>query len=168
MDTGSIGLALCLFGGDMTKDGMEPLTIVMSFDVDQQFMANGIPLWVACLVHEFDFGCAKAAFHRGFDALISVEWLSRAKTMVVERHIPGSCLVQCHGISAAGYYPWRGRPESPPQDDQSRSTWRDPSAPFGPTRPLWRAKNPVSLRGKGHKPSRGRIEREPSVRIDVV
>ncbi len=41
---------------------MEPLTIVVSFDVDD--VPGGIPGWVASLVHEFGFQSAEAAFHR--------------------------------------------------------------------------------------------------------
>jgi hypothetical protein len=36
VDTGLYGLALCLFGGDIPEGGMEPLTIVISFDVGEQ------------------------------------------------------------------------------------------------------------------------------------
>jgi hypothetical protein len=34
---------------------MEPLTIVVSFDVGEQVVPGGIPVWVASLVHEFSF-----------------------------------------------------------------------------------------------------------------
>ena len=34
---------------------MEPLTIVVSFDVGEQVEPGGIPGWVASLVHEFGF-----------------------------------------------------------------------------------------------------------------
>ena len=60
-----------MFGGDIPEGGMEPLTIIISFDVDEQFVAGGIPRWVACLVHEFGFDRAKAAFHRGIVPAIS-------------------------------------------------------------------------------------------------
>ena len=43
VDTGLSGLALCLFGGDIPEGGMEPLTIVVSFDVDEQVVPGGIP-----------------------------------------------------------------------------------------------------------------------------
>ena len=64
VDTGLSGLALCLFGGDIPEGGMEPLAIVVSFDVDEQVVPGGIPGWVASLVHEFGFQSAEAAFHR--------------------------------------------------------------------------------------------------------
>jgi hypothetical protein len=40
-DTGLSGLALCLFGGDIPEGGMEPLTIVVSFDVGEQVVPGG-------------------------------------------------------------------------------------------------------------------------------
>src|SRR6202162_1307933 len=43
---------------------MEPLTIVVSFDVGEQVVPCGIPGSVASLVHEFGFQSAEAAFHR--------------------------------------------------------------------------------------------------------
>ena len=64
VDTGLSGLALCLFGGDIPEGGMEPLTIVVSFDVGEQVVPGGIPGFVASLVHEFGFQSAEAAFHR--------------------------------------------------------------------------------------------------------
>ena len=42
---------------------MEPLTIVISFDVGEQVVPGSIPGWVASLVHEFGFDRTKAAFH---------------------------------------------------------------------------------------------------------
>ena len=43
---------------------MEPLTIVISFDVGEQVVPGLIPCFVANLMHEFGFDRAKAAFHR--------------------------------------------------------------------------------------------------------
>jgi hypothetical protein len=60
VDTGLSGLAFRLFGGDIPESGMEPLTIVVSFDVGEQVVPGGIPVWVASLVHEFSFQCAEA------------------------------------------------------------------------------------------------------------
>jgi hypothetical protein len=40
---------------------MEPLTIVVSFDVGEQVVSGGIPGWVASLVHEFGFQSAEAS-----------------------------------------------------------------------------------------------------------
>ncbi len=57
-------MALCLFGGDIPEGGMEPLMIVVSFDVGEQVVPGGIPGCVASLVHEFNFQSADAAFHR--------------------------------------------------------------------------------------------------------
>src|SRR6202035_5123630 len=55
VDTGLSGLALCLFGGDIPEGRMEPLTIVVSFDVGEQVVPGGIAGFVASLVHEFSF-----------------------------------------------------------------------------------------------------------------
>jgi hypothetical protein len=66
---------------------MDPLTIVVSFDVGEQVMPGSIPGWITSLVHEFGFDRAKAAFHRGIDAPISVKWLSKSKATIVERRI---------------------------------------------------------------------------------
>jgi hypothetical protein len=64
VDTGLSGSAFCLFGRDIPENGMEPLTIVVSFDVDEQIVPGGILVWVASLMHEFSFQSAEAAFHR--------------------------------------------------------------------------------------------------------
>jgi hypothetical protein len=53
VDSGLSGLALCLFGGHIPEGGIEPLTIVVSFDAGEQVAPGGIPGWVASLVHEF-------------------------------------------------------------------------------------------------------------------
>ena len=50
---------------------MEPLTIVISFDVGEQVMPGSIPGWITSLVHEFGFD-PKAAFHRGIVPTISL------------------------------------------------------------------------------------------------
>jgi hypothetical protein len=63
VEIGLSGLALCLFGGDIPKSGMKPLTIVVSFDVGEQGLPGGIPGWVASQVHEFGFQSAEATFH---------------------------------------------------------------------------------------------------------
>jgi hypothetical protein len=41
LDTGLGGLALCLFRGDIPHGGMEPLTVVVSFDVGEQGVPGG-------------------------------------------------------------------------------------------------------------------------------
>jgi hypothetical protein len=69
---GSSGLALCLFGGDIPKGGMKPLTIVISFDVSEQIVPGSLLVRVASLMHEFGFDRAKAAFHRGIVPTISL------------------------------------------------------------------------------------------------
>ena len=66
---------------------MEPLTIIISFDVGEQVMPGSLPGWIASVVHKFGFERAKAAFHRGIDAPISVKWLSKSKAPIVERRI---------------------------------------------------------------------------------
>ena len=42
---------------------MKPLTIVISFDVNEQIVPGSLPGRVASLMHEFGFDRAKAAFH---------------------------------------------------------------------------------------------------------
>src|SRR5450631_1226925 len=51
---------------------MEPLTIIVSFDVGEQVVPGGIPVWVASLVHEFSFQSTEAAFHRCIVPAISL------------------------------------------------------------------------------------------------
>ena len=51
---------------------MEPLTIVISFDVGEQVVSRSIPGWIASLVHKLGFDRAKAAFHRGVVPTISL------------------------------------------------------------------------------------------------
>ena len=51
MDTGLSGVAFCLFGGDIPESGMEPLTIVVSFDVSEQIVPGSLPGRVASLMH---------------------------------------------------------------------------------------------------------------------
>jgi hypothetical protein len=50
---------------------VEPLTIVVTFDVGKQVTPGSIPDFVASLVHEFGFDRVKAAFHRGIVPTIS-------------------------------------------------------------------------------------------------
>jgi hypothetical protein len=51
---------------------MEPLTIVVSFDVGEQVVPGGIAGFVASLVHEFSFPSAEATFHRCIVPAISL------------------------------------------------------------------------------------------------
>ena len=51
---------------------MKPLTIVISFDVNERVMPGSFPGWIANEVHEFGFDRAKAAFHRGVVPTISL------------------------------------------------------------------------------------------------
>ena len=44
---------------------MKPLTIAISFDVNEQIVPGSLPGRAASLMHEFGFDRAKAAFHRG-------------------------------------------------------------------------------------------------------
>jgi hypothetical protein len=50
---------------------MEPLTIVVAFDVGEQVTPGSIPGFVASLVHEVGFDRAKAALHRSIVPTIS-------------------------------------------------------------------------------------------------
>jgi hypothetical protein len=51
---------------------MKPLTIVISFDVNEQIVPGSLPSRVASLMHEFGFDRAKAAFHPGIVPTISL------------------------------------------------------------------------------------------------
>jgi hypothetical protein len=65
-------LALCLFGGDIPDGGMEPLTIVVSFDVGEQVALGSIACWIADLVNKFGFHGSKVALHGGIVPAISL------------------------------------------------------------------------------------------------
>jgi transposase len=61
------------------------------------------------------------------------------------RDIPGSCPVRCHG-RLYGRVLCLARPaRKSAQGGQSCSARRDPAPPSGPSRALWRAKNPCGL-----------------------
>jgi hypothetical protein len=66
---------------------MNPLTIVVSFDVGEQVVPGRIPGFVASLVHEFSFQSAEATFLWCVDAPISVKWFSGVKSTIVEHRI---------------------------------------------------------------------------------
>jgi hypothetical protein len=44
VDTGLGGHCLCLIGGDVADGGVDPLTIVIAFDVGKQVAPSGIPI----------------------------------------------------------------------------------------------------------------------------
>ena len=50
--------------GDISEGGIEPLTIVVSFDIGEQLSFRYFPRGKTGLVHEFGFQSAEAAFHR--------------------------------------------------------------------------------------------------------
>src|SRR3984893_15699431 len=95
---------------------MEPLTIVVSFDVGEQVVPGGIPGFVASLVHEFSFQSAEATFHRSIVPTISLpahglNHPGRAENLAV---IGGGVLAAAIGMMdqraaafAAGW-PWSG------------------------------------------------------------
>ena len=58
MDTGSSGLAFCLFRGDRAEIGVEPLTIVISFDAGKQAVPGSVPGWTTGFMHELGFNRA--------------------------------------------------------------------------------------------------------------
>jgi hypothetical protein len=72
VDTGLSGLALRLFGGDVPEGGMEPLTIVVSFDVGEQVALGSIACWIADLVNKFGFHGSKVALHGALSPAISL------------------------------------------------------------------------------------------------
>src|SRR5580765_1642815 len=63
MDTGLCGFRLCLLGGDVADGGMDPLTIVVAFDIAEQVTPRGSPIGVFTLVDEFGFQRAEEALH---------------------------------------------------------------------------------------------------------
>jgi len=64
MDTGLCGLELCLFGGDLPEDGVQPLTVIISFDIGEQVASGGLAANVMRLVDEFGFQGMEPALHR--------------------------------------------------------------------------------------------------------
>jgi hypothetical protein len=63
MDTGLCGFRLCLLGGDIADGGVDPLTIVVAFDIAEQVTPRGIPLGGLMLVDEFGFQRAEEALY---------------------------------------------------------------------------------------------------------
>jgi len=57
------GFRLCLFGGDIADGGMDPLTIVVAFDIGEQVASRGIPIGIFALVDEFGFQRAEETLH---------------------------------------------------------------------------------------------------------
>ena len=64
MDTGLGGHCLCLIGGDVADGRVDPLTIVIAFDVGKQVAPSGIPIEIFAVMDEFGFQRAEEALHR--------------------------------------------------------------------------------------------------------
>ena len=78
---------------------MKPLTIVISFDVNEQIAPCGLPGPVASLMHEFGFDRAKAAFHRGI-ALRRL--LHRASLDGASNRLRPTISLPAHGLDHPG------------------------------------------------------------------
>ena len=50
MDTGLCGFRLCLLWGDVADGGVDPRTIVIAFDISEQFAPRGIAIGVFAVV----------------------------------------------------------------------------------------------------------------------
>lgn len=50
--------------GDVADSGVDPLTVVVAFDIGEQVTPRGIPIGVFVLVNEFGFEGAEKALHR--------------------------------------------------------------------------------------------------------
>ena len=64
VDTGLRGFRLGLLWGEIADGGMDPLTIVVAFDIGEQVATGGIPIGVFALVNEFGFQGAEETLHR--------------------------------------------------------------------------------------------------------
>src|SRR5258708_24885314 len=71
MDTGLCGFRLCLLWGDVADGRVDPLTIVVAFDIGEQVAPGGIPIGVFALVDEFGFQRAEEALHRSVIPAVS-------------------------------------------------------------------------------------------------
>jgi hypothetical protein len=64
LDTGLRGLKLCLFGGDVPEGGVEPLTVVVSFDIGEQVTLGRLAGRIGGVVNQLGFEGVEPAFHR--------------------------------------------------------------------------------------------------------
>src|SRR6516162_2432589 len=64
VDTGLCGFGLCLLWGDVADGGVDPRTIVIAFDISEQFAPRGIAIGVFAVVDQLGFQSADEALHR--------------------------------------------------------------------------------------------------------
>jgi hypothetical protein len=74
VDTGLRGFRLCLTGGDVSDGGVDPLTIVITFDIGEQVAPGGIPIEIFALVDELGFQRAEEALHGRVDWFLASPW----------------------------------------------------------------------------------------------
>src|SRR5215472_1602059 len=55
VDTGLCGFCLCLLWGDVADGGVDPCTIVIVFDISEQFTPRGIAIGVFAVVDQLGF-----------------------------------------------------------------------------------------------------------------
>src|SRR5215472_2809463 len=55
---------LCLMWGDVADGGVDPRTIVIAFDIGEQFAPRGIAIGVFAVVDQLGFQSAEEALHR--------------------------------------------------------------------------------------------------------
>src|SRR5215831_6415368 len=63
VDTGLCGFCLCLLWSDVADGGVDPRTIVIAFDISEQFAPRGIAVGVFAVVDQLGFRSAEEALH---------------------------------------------------------------------------------------------------------
>jgi len=64
VDTGLCCFQVCLIWGDVSDGGVDPLPIVVAFNVSEQVAPRGIAIGIFALVDKFGFQGAEEALHR--------------------------------------------------------------------------------------------------------
>ena len=76
--TGLCGFCLCLLWGDVADGGVNPRTIVIAFDISEQFAPHGIAIGVFAVVDQLGFRVRKelsiGALSQQF-ALRLIDWV---------------------------------------------------------------------------------------------
>src|SRR5512132_3151630 len=121
VDTGLRGLKLCLFGGDVPEGGVEPLTVVVSFDIGEQVSLGRLAGRIGGVVNQLGFERVEPAFHRRIVHCPSGSSTARCRSLSVtrgnrRRHIdcPGRSGGAIRDRAAAAGSPWSGRRSSTP------------------------------------------------------